>query len=80
MITIDLKATGDNIKRLRDVNGLTNMDLQNAFGFNTQQALFKWFRGDALPTVDNLVILADLFGVTVDQILVTRRVIETMAA
>ena len=45
-------------------------DLQDIFGFGTPQAIYKWQRGDTLPTVDNLAVLAALFGVKIDDILV----------
>jgi transcriptional regulator with XRE-family HTH domain len=67
---IDLTATGINITRLRISAGMTVKDLQDIFGFSTPQAIYKWQRGVALPTVDNLVVLAALFGVTVDEILI----------
>ena len=67
---IDMTATGINIMRLRDTAGLTVRDLQDIFGFNTPQAIYKWQRGTALPTVDNLAVLAALFGVKIDDILV----------
>ena len=44
--------------------------LQDVFGFGTPQAIYKWQRGDTLPTVDNLAVLAALFGVKIDDILV----------
>ncbi len=68
--TIDMAATGRNIADLRKNAGMTVRDLQDILGFNTPQAIFKWTRGDSLPTVDNLVILASVFGVKVDDILV----------
>ncbi len=67
---IDLTATGSNITRLRVHAGLTVKDLQDIFGFSTPQAIYKWQRGAALPTVDNLVVLAAVFGVRVDDILI----------
>ena len=67
---IDLTATGINITRLRVNAGLTVRDLQDIFGFSTPQAIYKWQRGSALPTVDNLVVLAAVFGVRIDDILV----------
>ncbi len=70
MPVIDMTATGVNIARLRAVAGLTVRDLQDVFGFNTPQAIYKWQRGTALPTVDNLAVLAALFGVKIDDILV----------
>ena len=67
---IDLTATGINITRLRISTGLTVKDLQDIFGFSTPQAIYKWQHGTALPTVDNLVVLAAVFGVRIDDILV----------
>ena len=69
---IDMTATGINIVRMRQNAGLTVKDLQDIFGFSTPQAIYKWQRGTAMPTVDNLVVLAALFGVTIDDILVYR--------
>lgn len=67
---IDMTATGINITRLRINAGLTVKDLQDIFGFSTPQAIYKWQRGTALPTVDNLVVLATVFGVRIDDILI----------
>lgn len=70
MPTIDMAATGRNITRLRKEAGLTVRDLQDIFGFATPQAIYKWQHGTAMPTIDNLVVLAAVFGVTIDEILV----------
>ena len=67
---IDMTATGINITCLRINAGLTVKDLQDIFGFSTPQAIYKWQRGTALPTVDNLVVLAAVFGVKIDDILI----------
>lgn len=67
---IDTAATGMNILHMRQKAGLTVRDLQRIFGFSTPQAIYKWQRGTAMPTVDNLVVLAAVFGVAIDDILV----------
>ena len=67
---IDMAATGMNITRMRINAGLTVKELQGVFGFSTPQAIYKWQRGTALPTVDNLVVLAAVFGVRMDEILI----------
>ena len=54
---IDLAATGDNIRRLRMARGLTVRDLQSYFGFAEPRAIYKWQKGETLPTVDNLYAL-----------------------
>lgn len=69
--TINLALTGANIVNLRKAAGLSVQDLQNAFGFNTPQAIYKWQNGTALPTVDNLIALAALLHVRIDDILIT---------
>ena len=69
--TIDLMRTGANIVRLRKAAGLTVHDLQMVFGFNSPQAIYKWQNGAALPTVDNLLVLAALLHVRIDDILIT---------
>ena len=63
MPTIDMVATGKNIERLRKVAGLSVRDLQDVFGFAT-------------PTIDNLVVLAALLQVKVDDILVVDATIQ----
>ena len=68
--TVNMVLTGQNIRRLRIQAGLTVASLQKILGFSSPQAIFKWQRGDTLPTVDNLVILAAVFKVRVDDILV----------
>lgn len=67
---VDLIKTGQNISRLMKENNLTVKDLQEAFGFEYPQAIYKWLRGDCLPTIDNLVVLALLFKTTIDKIVV----------
>ena len=68
---IDLAATGENIARLRKARGLTVRDLQNWFGFEEPQAIYKWQKGKSLPTVDNLYALGVLLNVPMEEILVT---------
>ena len=67
---INLTATGQNITRLRKQAGLTVSNLQQIFGFSTPQAIYKWQRGAALPTVDNLVVLSVVFNTSINNILV----------
>lgn len=68
--TIDMIKTGQHITELRIRAGLSVRQLQDVFGFSTPQALYKWQHGTALPTIDNLVVLAAVLGVKVDDILV----------
>ena len=69
MRTIDMTRTGANITALRKKNNMSVKMLEEIVGVSAQ-AIFKWQRGDALPTLDNLVILAYVFGVTLNDIIV----------
>ena len=68
--TIDMVGTGENIMRLRIQNGYSVKDIQDVFGFTTPQAIYKWQHGAAMPTIDNLIVLAALFHVSMEDILV----------
>ena len=67
---INTVATGENINRMRIEAGFTVKEMQAVFGFATPQAIYKWIHGTAMPTIDNLVILAAVLGVTMDEIIV----------
>ncbi len=69
---IDPAATGENIARLRRQRGLSVRDLQSFFGFEEPQAIYKWQRGESLPTVDNLYALGSILEVPLEQILVRK--------
>ncbi len=75
--TIDMIGTGQNISRLRKQAGLSVRDLQDVFGFATPQAIYKWQQGAALPTIDNLVVLAAVLQVRLDDILVVDTAVQT---
>ena len=76
MPTIDMVATGKNIERLRKNAGISVRDLQDVFGFGTPQAIYKWQHETAMPTIDNLVVLADVLQVRIDDILVVERNVQ----
>ena len=67
---IDLVETGRCIERHRRQAGLTVRDLQAYFGFEYPQAIYKWQHGECLPTVDNLLALARLLRVSMEDLLV----------
>ena len=67
---IDLAQTGRSIERHRRDAGPTVRDLQTYFGFEYPQAIYKWQHGECLPTVDNLLALARLLQVSMEDLLV----------
>ena len=66
---LDTRAIGARIKNFRTAKHFTVEDIARYMGFESEQAIYKWQRGDSLPTVDNLYALSRLFNISVDEIL-----------
>jgi len=67
---IDTKATGQNIKRLREHAGVSVKEMQTLFDFESPQAVYKWQWGKSLPTVDEFVVLSHMFATPIEEIIV----------
>lgn len=73
---VDLKRTGQNIKRIMLLKGLSVKDVQDFLELSTPQSIYHWFDGRNLPTIDNMYALSELFQVPVDAMLVGSRKFE----
>ena len=71
---LDLDATGAKIKTLMKQRGISPRQLQLILNFPYVQTVYNWFAGKNMPTIDNLVVLAQILGVTMDDIVVTSMV------
>lgn len=68
--TINLEATGLNMRKLMDERGLVVRDIADELGFSTVSGIYKWLHGRGLPSVDNLVGLSHILQVSMEDILV----------
>lgn len=68
--SIDMKRTGKAIEQARKARGISVRELQDYFGFEYPQAIYKWQWGETLPSVDNLFALAKILGVNMEDLLV----------
>ncbi len=68
--TIDMKKIGMRLKTLMQQNGFTVRDIQEYLCLACPQAVYKWYKGAGLPSVDNLLRLSELFHVHMDELLV----------
>lgn len=57
----------NNLRLYRTQNGMTQEQLAERIGVS-RQAVAKWEKGETLPDIDNVIALADLYGVTVDSL------------
>ena len=67
---INLAETGKRIKWLRKRSGYSVSELQEFFGLEHPNAIYKWQKGESLPTVDNLLALSVIFKISMNDILV----------
>lgn len=74
MPTINMIEKGKNIKTIMKLNNIKIVQIQQILGFNTPQAIYKWFRGEAMPTLDNMVVLAATLNTTIDNLIVTETI------
>ena len=60
--------TANRLYELRKKNGLSQEELADKLGIS-RQAVSKWERAEASPDTDNLILLAKLYGITLDELL-----------
>ena len=58
----------EKLSRLRKEKGLTQLELAEALNVS-RQAVSRWEVGTAVPTLDNLVSLSEVYGVPLDDLL-----------
>ena len=68
--SIDMTATGKNIEKLRIHAGYSVRRLQMELGLSTPQAIYKWQRGETMPSLDNMAALTVLLRVKLDDIVI----------
>lgn len=67
--TIDMKATGINLKRIMKAKGFKAKDIQHYLGLCGVQSIYHWLNGSNLPSVDNLYALSVLLELPIDELL-----------
>lgn len=58
-------STGERIRGLREKSEISQSELAELLGI-TRTAVWAWEKGITIPRQKTLVVLADLFGVTLD--------------
>ena len=69
-ISINMEATGANIKRLIKASGYSVRDIMAITGISTEQAVYKWFRGESIPAIETMLILCNALGIDINELLV----------
>ncbi len=67
-VKVDMEATGRKIRELRIQKNL-KVDEFAEIMHSSKNTIFKWQRGECLPTIDNLLVLSSLFEIPMDDII-----------
>ena len=69
---IDPVATGKRIRQLRKARKIRVIDVSEYMGFTEPQAVYKWERGETLPSLDNFYALCRFFDTQMEDIICER--------
>lgn len=65
-----------NIKRLRKAANITQVELAEKIGLSGSGAVSQWETGLVTPTPDNLKRIAELLGVTVNELFYDKEAVD----
>ena len=58
---------GKNLAELRKNRGLTQAELAKQLNYS-DKAISKWEHGDAMPSIENLIVICKFYSITLDQL------------
>ncbi len=61
--------TGENINRIRKEKGITVKDMSEYFGMVNTNSIYKWLRGETLPSLENFYALSVLLETSMNDII-----------
>ena len=69
-LSINMEETGKNLKRLVQASGYSVKDIMEITGITTEQAIYKWYSGRSIPSLEVQLILSQVLGKNLEEILV----------
>lgn len=70
--SMDMVMTGKLIKRLITEAGYSVSEVQSRLGLSCPQPIYRWYKGQNLPSVDNLFILSGMLGLHMEDFLIQK--------
>ena len=58
----------ENLALFRKLSGLTQSELADAIGYSNK-SVSKWERGEGIPDILVLILLSDIYGITVSELI-----------
>ena len=69
-VSINMEKTGKHIKQLLTESGYTMSEIMEITGVTTEQAIYKWYSGKSIPSLETQIILCRLLGLHITELLV----------
>ena len=69
---MDTKMIGSFLKELRKENNMTQEQLGERIGV-TNKTVSRWETGNYMPPVESLILLSDIYGISINEILAGKR-------
>ena len=69
---IDMEATGKNIEKIMKEEGVSPKIFARIMGWERPQAVYRWYYGETLPSVDTLSVLSKILNRPIEALLVMR--------
>ena len=69
-LSINMEETGKNLKQLVQASGYSVKDIMEITGITTEQAIYKWYSGRSIPSLEVQLILSQVLGKNLEEILV----------
>lgn len=67
---IDLKKTGEWLRYLCKRENISVSEIQEKLKIASNQAIYSWFNGKTLPSLNNMYALSDFMGVPMNDMIV----------
>lgn len=74
MKVVNVKKTGPHIKEMFKERGLKVREVSEYLSLTSPTGIYTWFSGSRMPSIDHLVMLADMMDCKVDDIIITEEI------
>lgn len=71
---INMKATGKHLEKIMKEEGVTPKFFARIMGWEKPQAIYRWYYGETLPTLDTLAVLARVLNRSVESLLIMNEI------
>lgn len=73
---IDMQQTGIKLKQMLESAGYTPRMIQEQLHLSCVQPIYRWYKGQILPSVDHLFMLSELLSVHMEEFLVKKNTVR----